>query len=141
MKKRRQRCSASARPSTSAMTSVYNYNRWQPSQSLTITEGSIEFVFATLTFQLADLASTDLTNYRALFEFYRLNSVAVRFRLPSNPDAYAKLNVVTGPAVSYFYPEIYLCTRRNCPLELFMGNGSRTYLTHRRQFRFLATTI
>lgn len=111
MKKRWQkRSSTSAR---SAMTTVYNYNRWQTPQYLTINAGSNEYVFGALTYQLSDLNGTDLANYKALFDFYRMNGVMVRFRLRANPDAYSRLNVTTGPAAMNFYPEIHFCVDHN----------------------------
>ena len=110
------------------MTSVFNYNRWQPPQSGTMAVGSVEYLFFGLAFYLTDLNSTDMTVFTNMFQFYCMKTVTLRVRLRSSPDA-SYLNSTTSTGMN-FYQDIFACVDHNdaaTPLsnEMFFQQGKK----------------
>jgi len=79
---------------------------------LTIGAGSSPFVFQAYSYNLNDLNSTDLANYKSMWDQYRIDAICVRFRMISNPDAATALNTSTSNASNWF-PELTCCVDHN----------------------------
>ena len=126
MKKRWRRKS---KYTSSSMTSFFTYDRWQPAQQGTVATTVSEYAYRALTFQINDCNSTDLQKYIDMFQFYRYNSITVRFRLRSNPNAATTLN--SGATTNFnFYPDIFICVDHNdsqlpTSTELFFQQGKK----------------
>ena len=113
-KSMKKRCSTRRKKSkiTGAMTSFCTYNRWQPAQQATVANSVTDYAYGAVTIQVNDLNLTDLQKYIDLFQFYRINTITVRVRLRSNPNAVTTLN--SGTMMNFnFYPDIYICVDHN----------------------------
>ena len=114
---------------TGGMTSFFTYDRWQPAIAGTIGTTVQDYAYTALTFQMTDLNATDLQKYIDMFQFYRINTVTVRFRLRSNPNAVTTLN--SGQTTNFnFYPDIFICVDHNNAAtptrsELFLQQGKK----------------
>ena len=114
---------------TGGMTSFVTYDRWQPAIQGTVATTVTDYAYTAVTFQMTDLNSTDVQKYIDLFQFYRINTVTVRFRLRSNPNAVTTLNSGTTTNMN-FYPDIYIAVDHNdsqTPTgpELFLQQGDK----------------
>jgi hypothetical protein len=89
------------------MQSGLYYDRWQPTQTSTVTAGSY-YTYVGSILKLDDINSGDLGMYQAMFDQYRIVGVEIAFRSLTNPDASYAANTTTTVNANNFFMDLYV---------------------------------